>query len=125
VFAKLGGLENLRLIEPVDFEANLQLQSQCALIITDSGGIQEEAPTFGVPAVVMRDHTERGEGVAAGFATLTGTDTARIVAAANSYLSNPALRTQLLQHGNPYGDGLASQRIVSALSGGGMEAFNG
>jgi UDP-N-acetylglucosamine 2-epimerase (non-hydrolysing) len=125
VFMELDGLPNLCLIEPVDFEANLHLQSQCALIITDSGGIQEEAPSFGVPTVVMREHTERSDGVRAGFSTLTGTDTSLIVSTAERYLGNPGLQAELQQRGNPYGDGLASQRIVAILLGCSVEAFNG
>nr|WP_315239691.1 UDP-N-acetylglucosamine 2-epimerase (non-hydrolyzing) [uncultured Albidiferax sp.] len=125
VFTELNELPNLRLIEPVDFEANLHLQSQCALIITDSGGIQEEAPSFGVPTVVMREHTERSDGVTAGFATLTGTDTRLIVSTAERYLGIPGLQAELQQRGNPYGDGFASQRIVAILSGNRVEAFNG
>lgn len=125
VFAALDSLANLRLIEPVDFESNLYLQSRCALIITDSGGIQEEAPTFGVPTVVMREHTERAEGVVAGFATLTGTDPTLIVKTANRYLNDPALQIQLRERNNPYGDGLASQRIVATLTGQQMESTHG
>jgi UDP-N-acetylglucosamine 2-epimerase (non-hydrolysing) len=123
VYDALDGLPNLKLIEPVDFEANLHLQSRCVLIITDSGGIQEEAPSFGVPVVVMRDHTERGEGVEAGFATLTGTDTDLIVRAAEQYLQNGVGNCH--EQTNPYGDGLASSRIASILQGQRVEFFHG
>ena len=125
VFGALDALPNLRLIEPVDFESNLYLQSQCALIITDSGGIQEEAPSFGVPTVVLREHTERGEGIAAGFATLAGTNTQAIINTAEKYLMNAAGLQSLKLKPNPYGDGLASQRIISALLGRQVEPFNG
>jgi UDP-N-acetylglucosamine 2-epimerase (non-hydrolysing) len=112
------------LLEPLDFESNLYLQSQCALIITDSGGIQEEAPSFGVPTVVMRDHTERSEGIAAGFATLTGTDTAAIVRTAEHYLADANLQKALICRQNPYGDGLASKRILAALLQQPVESFD-
>ena len=125
VFGALNEISNLRLIEPVCFEESLHLQSRCSLIITDSGGIQEEAPTFGVPIVVLRDNTERSEGVALGFAKLVGTDTNQIIDAVNYYLNNPGLRGQLLKLGNPYGDGQASRRIISGLLGESMVAFRG
>jgi UDP-N-acetylglucosamine 2-epimerase (non-hydrolysing) len=125
VFGALDALPNLRLIEPVDFESNLYLQSQCALIITDSGGIQEEAPSFGVPTVVLREHTERGEGIAVGFATLVGTNTQAIINTAEKYLMDAAGLQSLKLKPNPYGDGLASQRIISALLGQQVEPFNG
>ena len=125
VFGTLEALPNMRLIEPVDFESNLYLQSQCLLIITDSGGIQEEAPSFGVPTVVLREHTERGEGIAEGFATLVGTDTQAIINTAERYLMDAAGLQALKFKANPYGDGLASQRVISALLGWQVEPFNG
>lgn len=125
VFGALDALPNLRLIEPVDFESNLYLQSQCALIIIDSGGIQEEAPSFGVPTVVLLEHTERGEGIAVGFATLVGTNTQAIINTAEKYLMDGAGLQSLKLKPNPYGDGLASQRIISALLGQQVEPFNG
>ena len=125
IFDELAGLENIKLIEPVDFETNLYLQSQACLIITDSGGIQEEAPSFAVPVVVMREYTERGEGVTAGFATLTGTDTLAIVNAAENYLQDTEIKNKLINRANPYGDGKASERILAALLGKKKESFNG
>lgn len=125
VFAELGDIPNMRLMEPVDFEVSLYLQSRACLAITDSGGIQEEAPSFGLPAVVMREHTERGEGLAAGFARLAGTASDAIVEASQSFLGDAALRASLATRPNPYGDGLASQRIVATLLGEPMEAFHG
>lgn len=125
VFGTLEALPNMRLIEPVDFESNLYLQSQCLLIITDSGGIQEEAPSFGVPTVVLREHTERGEGIAEGFATLVGTDTQAIINTAERYLMDAAGLQALKFKANPYGDGLASQRVISAMLGWQVEPFNG
>jgi UDP-N-acetylglucosamine 2-epimerase (non-hydrolysing) len=123
--SKLGDITNVHLIEPVDFETNLYLQSRADLIITDSGGIQEESPTFGVPTVVMRSHTERREGVDAGFAVLTGTDTQAIVAAAERFLADGMLRDLLRERQNPYGDGKAAARILSRILGLPVEAFNG
>ncbi|GLS13875.1 MULTISPECIES: non-hydrolyzing UDP-N-acetylglucosamine 2-epimerase [Hydrogenophaga] len=113
---RLAGVDNLRLLEPVDFETSLYLQSRSVLILTDSGGIQEEAPSFGVPCVVMREHTERREGVDAGFASLVGTDRAAIVAGARHWLAQPALRQQLATRANPYGDGRACTRILETLA---------
>ena len=118
VFAELGrDIPNLRLCEPVDFEANLRLQSRCRLIVTDSGGIQEEAPSFGVPVVVMREHTERSEGIEAGFATLAGTSTEAIVQAACRWLDQGDARRALAARPNPYGDGHAARRMLELLLG--------
>lgn len=121
----LAGLDNLQLIEPVDFQTSLYLQSQARLIITDSGGIQEEAPSFAVPTVVVREHTERSEGVEAGFATLAGTEANAIVQVAESYLQDTEIRQRLRNSANPYGDGLACQRIIATLLGESVEAFHG
>lgn len=125
VFDELSSIANLHLIGPVDFETSLYLQSRARLIVTDSGGIQEEAPSFAVPTVVMRAHTERSEGIEAGFATLAGTSTADIVNAAQAYLGDAGLKTQLAQRPNPYGDGRASKRILDILLGKKIEAFHG
>ncbi len=124
VHAMLSSLPNLKLLEPVNFQESLYLQSWSTLIITDSGGIQEEAPSFGVPVVVMREHTERGEGIEAGFATLAGTDPDAIVAAAVQYLDNPELTSRLNGRSNPYGDGRAASRIMQALLGEPIEAWH-
>ncbi|WP_349654571.1 UDP-N-acetylglucosamine 2-epimerase (non-hydrolyzing) [Ramlibacter sp. 2FC] len=123
VFTQLDNIANLRLIDPVDFETNLYLQSQSRLIITDSGGIQEEAPSFGVPTVVMREHTERSEGIVAGFASLAGTGTDAVIHAAEAYLADTQIQNRLSRLPNPYGDGLASQRILSAMLGESVQAF--
>jgi UDP-N-acetylglucosamine 2-epimerase (non-hydrolysing) len=125
VFDELSSIANLHLIDPVDFETSLYLQSRARLIVTDSGGIQEEAPSFAVPTVVMRGHTERSEGIEAGFATLAGTSTADIVNAAQAYLGDAGLKAQLAQRPNPYGDGRASKRILDILLGKKIEAFHG
>ena len=125
VFDMLEGIENLQLVEPVDFNTCLYLQSQVKLIITDSGGIQEEAPSFSVPTVVVRDSTERMEGINHGFAVLAGVESQSIIQAAEEYLTNDEIKMGLLNKSNPYGDGLAGKRIISALLDESIEAFDG
>ncbi|WP_321892768.1 non-hydrolyzing UDP-N-acetylglucosamine 2-epimerase [Paraburkholderia tropica] len=115
VMRELGDVANLRLMDPVDYESSLYLISKSDLVLSDSGGIQEEAPTFGVPVVVMRSHTERREGVDAGFATLAGQNPANIEASARAWLDDAARREALRNRPNPYGDGHAAQRIVAGL----------
>jgi UDP-N-acetylglucosamine 2-epimerase (non-hydrolysing) len=118
VFSKLkSNIPNLLLIDPVNYETNLYLQSRSRLVITDSGGIQEEAPSFGVPTVVMREYTERMEGVTTGFSTLAGTGTETIVEAANTWLADTNAKERLSSKANPYGDGLAAARILDILQG--------
>lgn len=112
---RLADAPNLLLTEPVDFETSLYLQSRSVLILTDSGGIQEEAPSFGVPCVVMREHTERREGVDAGFAILAGVETESILEASRHWLSNDSIRAALRARTNPYGDGNASARLINVL----------
>ncbi|GAB2896609.1 UDP-N-acetylglucosamine 2-epimerase (non-hydrolyzing) [Uliginosibacterium flavum] len=116
---------NLLLTDPVDYHTSLYLISRASLVLSDSGGIQEEAPSFGTPVVVMRQHTERMEGVKAGFAMLAGQDPVVIEAAVNGWLSDPARCETLRARQNPYGDGHASARIVAALYGEPCEAFHG
>jgi UDP-N-acetylglucosamine 2-epimerase (non-hydrolysing) len=120
----LGSLPNLLLTDPVDYHTSLFLISQARLVVSDSGGIQEEAPTFGTPVVVMRQHTERMEGVRAGFATLAGQDPVSIEAAVDVWLGNADLEG-LKSRANPYGDGKAAERIVVALLGQEIEEFHG
>jgi len=116
VTPRLSTAPNLMLLEPVDFETSLYLQNRAVLVLTDSGGIQEEAPSFGVPCVVMREHTERSEGVDAGFSILAGTSADNIVAACRHWLDHPQ-RGQLLRGRiNPYGDGAASHRLLAAMT---------
>ncbi|WP_322015069.1 non-hydrolyzing UDP-N-acetylglucosamine 2-epimerase [Paraburkholderia sp. J12] len=115
VLRELGAVPNLTLMEPVDYASSLYLISKSVLVLSDSGGIQEEAPTFGVPVVVMRSHTERREGVDAGFATLAGQTPERIEAAVSAWLDDPQRRAALRDRANPYGDGRAAQRIVASL----------
>jgi len=111
----LSGISNLSLIEPVDYKNMVQLMKRSILILTDSGGIQEEAPSLRVPVLVMRRSTERPEGVQAGVVRLVGTDRATIVAAASYLIENPPARAEMASAVNPYGDGKAASRIVAAL----------
>ncbi len=110
----LAGHENVLPTEPLAYAQFARLMARAALIVTDSGGIQEEAPALGVPVLVARDSTERGEGLAAGALTLVGTNPDRIVAAADTVLADPAAH-RLDPDANPYGDGRAAERIVAAL----------
>ncbi len=105
---------NVILTEPLAYAEFASLMSRAAVILTDSGGIQEEAPALGVPVLVARESTERGEGVGAGTLTLVGTDSARIVAAVASVLDDPAAHA-VDPETNPYGDGRAAERIVAAF----------
>lgn len=111
----LSGISNVSLIEPVDYKAMVQLMKRSILILTDSGGIQEEAPSLRVPVLVMRRSTERPEGVEAGVVRLVGTDRAMIAAAASHLIENPQARTEMVSGVNPFGDGKAASRIVAAL----------
>jgi UDP-N-acetylglucosamine 2-epimerase (non-hydrolysing) len=112
VSGALQGHDRVWLCEPLDYPDLLRALRQSALVVTDSGGLQEEAPSFGVPTLVVRDHTERTEAVDAGYAWVVGTNDTRIVAEADwllgSHLRLPAGR-------NPFGDGQAGQRVVAAL----------
>jgi len=111
----LRGLPNLTLLEPLDYRAMVHLMRRSILILTDSGGIQEEAPSLGVPVLVMRENTERPEGVEAGVVRLIGTERARILQEVRELLDNPQARMAMCRNTNPYGDGQAAKRIVSAL----------
>jgi UDP-N-acetylglucosamine 2-epimerase (non-hydrolysing) len=111
----LSNLTNLSLLDPLDYLCLVQLMKRSTLILTDSGGIQEEAPSLGVPVLVMRDATERPEGVEAGVVRLVGTSRQRIVDEAQSLLRDPAARRAMATKANPYGDGSAAARIVAAL----------
>jgi UDP-N-acetylglucosamine 2-epimerase len=115
VTAQLGGVPNIHLIDPQDYLPFLYLQKQSYLVLTDSGGVQEEAPSLGKPVLVMRENTERPEGVAAGTARLVGTDVERILTNANRLLDDPTAYRGMADVHNPYGDGLAASRIVEEL----------
>jgi len=114
VGSALAGLKNVHLLPPVDYFALVQLLKKSRLVLTDSGGIQEEAPSFGLPILVMRETTERPEAVDSGFAKIVGTSKAGIVAAAQDLLERPSDDTRL-HAPNPYGDGKASERIAGFL----------
>ena len=103
------------MIRPAGYTAFIYLMQRADLILTDSGGVQEEAPSLGKPVLVMRETTERPEAIEAGTARLVGTDPARIVATANAYLDDASLRAASRVPINPYGDGRASQRIIEDL----------
>lgn len=112
----LGDTPNISLIEPKDYLPFVWLMNQSDLILTDSGGIQEEGPSLGKPVLVMRDVTERPEAVEAGTVKLVGTNTARIVSEVETLLNNADAYTAMSRAMNPYGDGLAAQRIVDWLN---------
>jgi UDP-N-acetylglucosamine 2-epimerase (non-hydrolysing) len=115
VSGALAGLPRIHLIEPLEYLPFVRLMERSYLILTDSGGIQEEAPALGKPVLVMRDVTERPEAVLAGTAKLVGTDTNAIVAAAERLLRSAASYGRMVCARNPFGDGRASLRIVKAL----------
>lgn len=121
VYEALGATPGITLLPPLDYLTLLRLLARSKLVLTDSGGIQEEAPTFGVPVLVLREATERPEGIDAGVARLVGTDTGRIVAEALRLLTDPAAHAAMARAVNPYGDGRASERIVGALVGQGAD----
>lgn len=111
----LGDLPNVNLISPLSYPSFTWLMSKSYLIITDSGGVQEEAPSLGKPVLVMRDTTERPEAVLAGTVKLVGTDTEKIVKEASDLVNNSHLYNEMSKAHNPYGDGLASARIIDFL----------
>jgi UDP-N-acetylglucosamine 2-epimerase (non-hydrolysing) len=116
VFRILGNIANVRLDEPADYEPFVYLMNRSTLIITDSGGVQEEAPSLGKPVLVMREVTERPEAVEAGTVRLVGTDIDRIVEAASRLLSDAVEYHTMSRAINPYGDGRATGRIVEILA---------
>ncbi|WP_325050407.1 non-hydrolyzing UDP-N-acetylglucosamine 2-epimerase [Falsigemmobacter faecalis] len=111
----LSHLSNVRLIPPQDYLPFVWLMSQAEIILTDSGGVQEEAPSLGKPVLVMRDTTERPEAVDAGTVRLVGTDDARIVSEVTQLLDDKVAREKMERAHNPYGDGQASIRIITAI----------
>jgi UDP-N-acetylglucosamine 2-epimerase (non-hydrolysing) len=116
VEAGLAGVPRVTVTDPLPYPALARLLSRAYLALTDSGGIQEEAPSFKVPALVLREVTERVESLHAGCAKLVGTDEDLIVAEAARLLDDPILRESMTANGNPYGDGLASQRTEQAVA---------
>lgn len=117
VFSRLGGTEAIRLIEPLDYPDFVALMTRSDLILTDSGGIQEEAPALRKPVLVMRDTSERPEAIEAGVARLVGTDPAEIEAGVAELLDDPRRYAAMANGATPYGDGRASARIVADLLG--------
>jgi UDP-N-acetylglucosamine 2-epimerase (non-hydrolysing) len=113
VYQILKGIDNISLIPPIDYEAFVQLMKRAYLILTDSGGIQEEAPSLGKPVLVLRETTERPEAVEAGTVAVVGTRRQDIVARTVELLENPDAYERMSKAVNPYGDGKASERIVS------------
>lgn len=115
VMSLMSGRTNVHLIEPVDYLGIVYLMGRCHLVLTDSGGIQEEAPSLGRPVLVMRERTERPEGVEAGTARLVGTSAEKIQTEVSRLLDDEAAHREMSQAHNPYGDGKASARIAEAL----------
>jgi UDP-N-acetylglucosamine 2-epimerase (non-hydrolysing) len=123
VHAILGKVPNITLTQPLDYETFVGLMDRAYLILTDSGGLQEEAPGLGKPVLVLREVTERQEAVVAGTVKLVGTSCQRIVEEAAALLENHVAYERMAQAVNPYGDGRAGQRIVATLRGAAVEPF--
>lgn len=115
VYELLSGLSNVYLISPLDYLPFIYAMQHATLLLTDSGGVQEEAPSLGKPVLVMRNTTERPEAVEAGTVKLIGTDAEAIVGNVTDLLQNKALYKKMSETHNPYGDGLACERIMEAL----------
>jgi UDP-N-acetylglucosamine 2-epimerase (non-hydrolysing) len=115
VYRLLKNVPNITLLPPLDYLPLMTLVKQARLMLTDSGGLQEEAPGLGVPVLVMREVTERPEGIAAGTVRLVGTDPDRIITEARRLLDDPQAHAAMSRAVNPYGDGHAAERIVDAL----------
>ena len=115
VYAVLDNIPNVILTNPLDYPELVCLMKNTKLVLTDSGGIQEEAPAFGNPVLVMRYETERTEGILAGFAKLVGADIDKILSESDAILSRDKIETRLDGSKNPYGDGHASEKIVTAI----------
>lgn len=112
----LAGLPNVALIDPLDYPHFVALLNWCDIVLTDSGGVQEEAPSLGKPVLVMRETTERPEGVTAGTARLVGTDRARIVSEIFTLLDNKAAYDAMARAHNPFGDGQSAHRIARIIA---------
>jgi len=116
VNALLNDVDNISLLPPQEYLSLVHLLKHAYLILTDSGGIQEEATGLGIPCLVLRDVTERPEGVEAGILKLVGTETQKIVTEARKILTDPQIHAAMSQAANPYGEGIAAEKIVSLLS---------
>jgi UDP-N-acetylglucosamine 2-epimerase (non-hydrolysing) len=115
VESELGGIDRVHLIDPLDYQPFANLLARSYLVLTDSGGIQEEAPGLGKPVLVLRDTTERPEAIDAGTVKLIGTDKARVYSEAKVLITDKAAYHKMSNACNPYGDGQASRRIVEAI----------
>lgn len=111
----LKGLARVTLLPPLDYRPMVHLMKHARLLITDSGGLQEEAPSLGIPVLVLRETTERPEGIEAGTLKLVGTETSQIVREAQRLLDDPIAHANMAKAVNPYGDGHAAERIIHAL----------
>ncbi|HBE77733.1 MAG TPA: UDP-N-acetylglucosamine 2-epimerase (non-hydrolyzing) [Firmicutes bacterium] len=114
-FNAFQGESRVKLVEPLDYQSMIKTMAEAYLVITDSGGIQEEAPSLGKPVLVLREKTERPEAVAAGTVKLVGTDTERITSIVNLLLNEPGEYLKMSKAVNPYGDGKATERIMNGL----------
>ena len=115
VHARLGGNDRIHLLPPLDTKETHNLMNKCFMVMTDSGGLQEEAPHLGKPVLVLRDVTERPEAVAYGTVKLVGTDIEKILSEANELIQNREAYEKMSKSVNPYGDGKASERIADAI----------
>jgi UDP-N-acetylglucosamine 2-epimerase (non-hydrolysing) len=127
---ELGGLTRVNLLQPLKYRELVKLMSNSWLVLTDSGGIQEEAPSLGIPVLVLREVTERPEGVSAGNAVLVGTNSEKIVEVVENLINEENFYSSMSSVANPYGDGKASFRVIQALKlhfrlGTDFQAFNG
>ncbi len=116
VHSKLGGIDNIHLIKPLNYPAFTWIMNKSFLILTDSGGVQEEAPSLGIPVLVLRNTTERPEGVKVNTSILVGTNKKTIVENVNKFLNEKALYKKFSSKKNPYGDGTASKKIIKFLN---------
>jgi UDP-N-acetylglucosamine 2-epimerase (non-hydrolysing) len=115
VYELLANITNIYLIPPLDYLPFVYLMRYCYLLLTDSGGVQEEAPSLGKPVLVMRDTTERPEAIEAGTVKLVGTDAAAIVREVNRLLTDDVAYSEMARAKNPYGDGKAGERIINTV----------
>ena len=112
---ELGGVERIHLIEPLDVQEMHNLMARCCFVMTDSGGLQEEAPALGKPVLVLRRETERPEAVKAGTVRLAGVEHDEVLAQATALLEQPEVYAAMAHAVNPYGDGQACRRIADAI----------
>jgi UDP-N-acetylglucosamine 2-epimerase (non-hydrolysing) len=116
VYRELGGVDRIVLLEPLEYPDMIEVMRRSVLVLTDSGGIQEEAPAMHKPVLILRTVTERPEVVESGFGTLVGTDPEQIVSEASRLLTDPVAYRAMTSGANPFGDGHAAERIVAVIS---------